>query len=64
MVFDGREVAAPVVQRTQLSIGAVLSGPALVAEDTATTVVPPRWSFSIDEFGCLVLRRDPSGEAE
>jgi N-methylhydantoinase A len=64
MVFGGREVAAPLLRRAQLSIGAVLRGPALVAEDTATTVVPPRWSFSIDESGCLVLRRDPSGEAE
>jgi N-methylhydantoinase A len=57
MVFDGIEAEAPLLERSQLSIGTLLNGPAVIAEDTATTVIPPGWSFTLNGSGCLALSR-------
>jgi N-methylhydantoinase A len=42
-------------QREHLKIGAEIRGPALIAEYSATTVVPPKWRARVDGFGCLSL---------
>ncbi|WP_216216421.1 hydantoinase/oxoprolinase family protein [Amycolatopsis aidingensis] len=55
-VFDGEKQYAAVVHRGDLSAGHRLDGPAVVVEATATTVVPPGWSLSVDSVGSLVLR--------
>jgi N-methylhydantoinase A len=60
MVFDGEEVEAVSVQRGSLHPGAWLDGPALVLEETATTVVPPGWRLDVDGLGCLRLTRQTS----
>ncbi len=44
-------------RREDLRPGANIEGPALVAEYSATTVVPPSWNARIDPWSCLVLRR-------
>jgi N-methylhydantoinase A len=58
MVFDGQEIEAVSVQRSSLNPGAWLVGPALVLEETATTVVPPGWRLDVDGLGCLRLTRN------
>lgn len=57
IVFDGTGVAGQVVRRADLRPGARVDGPALVLEQTATTVVPPGWSLAMSEFECLDITR-------
>jgi N-methylhydantoinase A len=55
--FNGRSVAAAVYDRAALAIGKSYSGPAIVTEYSATTVVPPGWNFKIDRAGNLLTQR-------
>jgi N-methylhydantoinase A len=57
MVFGDEEVDAISVLRSSLHPGAWFEGPALVLEETATTVVPPGWRLDVDGLGCLRLTR-------
>jgi N-methylhydantoinase A len=49
VVFDGRTSQAPVYERASLRPGDILSGPAIVAEYSATTVLPPGCRARVDE---------------
>jgi 5-oxoprolinase (ATP-hydrolysing) len=44
-------------QRDKLRAGDEIDGPAIVAEDNATTVVEPGWRAAVNELGHLVLTR-------
>jgi N-methylhydantoinase A len=55
IVFDGDEVEAAVVHRDRLQPGATLEGPAVVEEQSATTVVPPGTALTVDAHGNLLL---------
>jgi N-methylhydantoinase A len=55
IVFDRREMDAAIVRREALAPGATLTGPAVVVEETATTIVPPGGELSVDRFGGLIL---------
>jgi N-methylhydantoinase A len=55
-VTFGREThEATTVWRDHLPRGAELAGPAVISEQTATTVVPPGTRAIVDQFGTLVL---------
>jgi N-methylhydantoinase A len=43
------------VRRDALVPGAVVEGPAVIVEATATTVVPPGSTLQVDEFGHLSI---------
>ncbi|MCK1798180.1 hydantoinase/oxoprolinase family protein [Streptomyces sp. XM4193] len=58
VVFDGRPLETVVVDREVLAPGHELSGPALVREPTATTVVPPGHRLRLDAHGSLVIREE------
>ena len=45
------------VDRECLANGAVLAGPAILLEQTATTYVDADFQIEVDESGCLILRR-------
>lgn len=62
MIFDGRPVAADAFDRRDVSPGASLIGPALVVEQTATTVLPPGWRLQVDELGFLHLTKHQAGK--
>jgi len=51
---------AEVVRRDELTVRQRVAGPAVVEQLDTTTVVPPRWSATLDEFGNLVLRYEDS----
>jgi 5-oxoprolinase (ATP-hydrolysing) len=53
----GAAHAAPVFDRTALLAGDTLTGPALVREALATTVIEPGWSAEITSRNHMVLRR-------
>src|SRR4030095_16536049 len=53
---DGRWCRIPLFTRGALVPGRVLPGPALIAEDGATSYVAPGWSATLADDGNLVLR--------
>ncbi len=53
VMFDETFVATPTYERDLLLVGAVLSGPLIVEEPAATTVVFPGQRLSVDEYGFL-----------
>ena len=55
VVFQEGALMSPLYQREQLVCGNRISGPALVIQMDATTVVPPGWGGAIDPFGNLML---------
>ena len=55
VMFGGKSFRAPVLRREHLRTGFSLQGPLIVAEYTATTVVPPGWKLSAVRSGALAL---------
>ena len=55
--FSGKSYQTPVIQRENLSAGAALPGPAIIAEPTATTVIPPGWDLTVDQYGIITATR-------
>ena len=56
---------APLYRRSALGAGQVIGGPALISDDTATTVVEAGWTATVREFGDLILtRNEPDDAAE
>ena len=45
--------------RDTLAPGCFIDGPAIVEEATATTVIPPEGSASVDQYGCLTINVPP-----
>ncbi len=54
--FSGVEHAAPIYQRSSLLPEHQISGPALIVQEDATTVVPPTWSGEVDGWGNLIFQ--------
>ena len=55
VVFGGRPQDALIVRRDDLLVGHTFTGPAIVTEDTATTVVPPGYEVTVDDIGSLLI---------
>jgi N-methylhydantoinase A len=55
--FGGEPLAVPVHERSRLPEGAAVTGPAIVEEMGATTVIPPGWTATVGEWGELMLQR-------
>ena len=53
----GKTWAAPVYGRAALAPGHAVDGPAMVIEDTATTVIEPGWRARMDSHRYLILER-------
>ncbi|HEX3790572.1 MAG TPA: hydantoinase/oxoprolinase family protein [Pseudonocardiaceae bacterium] len=60
VVFGGATQDTMVVRRDDLLAGHRLTGPAVIIEDTATTVVPPDHEVTVDEIGSLIIRAKES----
>jgi N-methylhydantoinase A len=58
--FRGRPVQTPVYDRSRLRAGNRFAGPAIVAEYSATTLLPPGWRCRVDAYENLILSRDSS----
>ena len=56
--WEGRAHDCPVWDRDRLPERAVLSGPGIVEEFGATTVVLPGWRGALDEHGNLRFARE------
>jgi len=55
--FDGKAHDTPVWLRDDLPSNRTLVGPLIIEEQSATSVVPPGWSASLDANGNLILTR-------
>jgi N-methylhydantoinase A len=55
VVFGGRRQKAAFYQREDFRAGDGFSGPAVVVEYSATTLIPPQWQARVDVYGQLVL---------
>ena len=55
VVFQQGPLMSPLYQRDDLVCGNRISGPSLVIQMDATTVVPPGWGGAVDPFGNLLL---------
>ena len=55
--FDGRFHSCDIYERSCLDTDTKINGPAVIQEYGSTTVLPPAWQASPDEFGNLHLRR-------
>lgn len=55
--FDGQARAAPVLDWTALPPGWSAPGPAIIAQETATVVVPPGFAVTMGAYGDLILER-------
>lgn len=57
-MFKGKTYSAAIYQRAELLSGQSFAGPAIVEELTATTVVPPHWSVTIDAYKNMLIIAD------
>ncbi|GAA1026369.1 MULTISPECIES: hydantoinase/oxoprolinase family protein [Amycolatopsis] len=64
VVFAGQAVPTTIVARASLAPGSRLSGPAIVHEETATTVVPPDAELAVDDHGFLVVTLAAAGHLQ
>ena len=61
VIFGREALPTPMVQRSDLPVGATIEGPVIVSEPTATTVVPPGATLRVDPFGSLVIAAGKEG---
>lgn len=57
ITLGGRSLRAGFAARRTLPVGYRLRGPAVIEEETATTLVPPGWAARVLEGGDLMLER-------
>ena len=55
--IEGHSSPVPALDRARLAPGSRIEGPAVVAEATATTWVPPGWTARVVQAGHLLLER-------
>jgi N-methylhydantoinase A len=56
--FDAKTATKVLVyERDKLDVGTSVSGPAIVEQFDATTVIPAGWNGRVDKFGNLILER-------
>ena len=55
VLFLGRPKLTKIYDRSRLRSGNRISGPAIITEYSATTLVPPDWSCRVDPNGNLIL---------
>jgi N-methylhydantoinase A len=56
--FDGRKIETAIIERDQIAPAEVISGPAIIEEPTATTLLPPGWQLHLIAGGHLSLTRE------
>ncbi len=55
VVFDGQELETAILDRDAMPIGAEYDGPLIIEELSATTVVPPGYTVTVDTFGNVII---------
>ncbi|MGA1865382.1 MAG: hydantoinase/oxoprolinase family protein [bacterium] len=55
VIFDGRSVKTPILQRERLLTGNKIKGPVIMVEYSSTIVVPPFADAYVDEYGNIIM---------
>ena len=55
--FDGQAQRTALLARDELAAGETVAGPAIIEEDTATTILAPGWHATMADGGHLILTR-------
>jgi N-methylhydantoinase A len=55
VLFNAHRKLTAIYNRARLLAGNLISGPAIVTEYSATTLIPPAWSGRVDRTGNLIL---------
>ena len=55
VLFEGKKLATPIYSRDALKPGKNYSGPAIITEYSATTVIPPSKRFHLDSAANLIV---------
>lgn len=50
-------IQTPIYRRAGLGQSDLIEGPAVIEQEDTTTVIPPGWVASLDEFGTLVMKK-------
>ena len=59
-VFFDQWIDCPLFNRPRLPIGATILGPALIVDQTSTTLIPPGWRARVDStFAILIQKESP-----
>ena len=56
-IFGGKAYDAKVYDRSNLITGQKIPGPAIIEEFTTTSVIPPNWEITIDEYRNMIVKR-------
>lgn len=54
--FQNKKLTTPVFERTGLTLGRSMRGPAVITEYSATTMIPPNKKFWVDESENLIIK--------
>lgn len=57
VIFDGVQHTTPILARDKFPAAFKVPGPAIIEEQSATTVVPPDWEVEVDSQGSIVMRQ-------
>ena len=60
VVFAGASLTTPTFDRERVPVGAAITGPAIIDEAGATTIVPPDWTARVLAYGDMLLERSAS----
>lgn len=58
IIFNGQSHRSPIYKRDFLPKGGVFQSPAVVEEASATTIIPPGYTFKIDDIGNLLIQSE------
>jgi N-methylhydantoinase A len=64
VVFDGKAQPTRIAARSTLPAGTTLNGPAIIHEETSTSVVPPGARLRVDDNGFLIITLAARPEVE
>lgn len=57
VIFDGESLMTTILNRDAMPIGVHYAGPVIIDELSATTVVPPGYDVTVDQFGNVIITR-------
>jgi N-methylhydantoinase A len=56
--FGSHDIDTPVYARTDLALGQVIPGPAIVEERETTIIILPGWKAKVDRTGCIIASKE------
>jgi len=55
-IFDGKPYKTSILWRNRIRKGSQFSGPLIVEEESATTIVPPGYQARVDDLGNIIIK--------